>query len=893
MDREAASRASTLVDRRNPRCRVRAAAYNSGVMERTASDLQEHLTNGVAADAALATLSPPVARWFCQRFGEPTTAQRLAWPAIAAGRHLLLSAPTGAGKTLAAFLPILSRLLDTATTLTGGSVRCLYIAPLKALGNDVGRNIADCLEELSAFLSEGATLPRIAVRTGDTPGPERQAFRLDPPEVLLTTPESLAVLLSQPAVLPLFAGLRWVVVDEIHALAPTKRGADLALSLERLSIVASEAVQRIGLSATAAPLTEAARFLTGLNRPCTIAEVREESPLELRVAPLADGPAFVPDLIRRLTPDLRACRATLIFTNTRQLAERLAWALRRRLPEWDDQIAVHHSSVAAGRRREVEARFKQGGLRVVVSSTSLELGIDVGAVDLVVLVHPPGGVVRLLQRVGRAGHGPGRVRRGLVFTSSPAELLEAVVTGASGRAAQCEPLRVPAHPLDVLCQQLAGMAAAATWSAAEAFALVRRSYPYHDLPRKDFDACLAYLHGLDCDGGAWLPPRLRGDADGFSICNERTARLLRRNLGTILAEDRAVVMAPFSRDAKGSAEPSWSEVGDVDQAFADRLQPGDRFLLDGRCLEFRRRDGATLFVEEASGRTAPPRWGGDGLPLSSELARRLFLLRVQAAEALRDGPTALAELLRREYAVEDETAALLSAYFLRQESVSEIPDAEMLLIEEVLSDQGADYYLHTPLNRKGNDALARVAVHRLARDQGRAGAAVVADLGFALRLRSALADPPEVMRAVLERGAFEADLDAALADSPALRQRFGRTALTGLMLLRNPLGGGRRVGGRDWGERRLFDQAQARDPDFVLLRQAGREVRTDLCDGAAARQYVDELARRPIRCRRLTRPSPFAEHWTQAADGPTDPVDTAAEVLQRLHAALMGTADSR
>ena len=234
--------------------------------------------------------------------------------------------------------------------------------------------------------------------------------------------------------------------------------------------------------------------------------MREESPLELRVTPLADGPAFMADLLRRLIPELRACRSTLIFSNTRRLAERLAWALRQRLPEWDDQIAVHHSSVAANRRREVEGRFKQGQLRAVVCSTSLELGIDVGSVDLVVLVHPPGGVVRLLQRIGRAGHGPGRVRRGLVFTSSAAELLEAVVTGALGRTAQCEPLRVPAHPLDVLCQQLAGMAAAATWTADEAFALVRQSYPYHDLSREDFDAALGYLHGVHRDGRPWLPP---------------------------------------------------------------------------------------------------------------------------------------------------------------------------------------------------------------------------------------------------------------------------------------------------------------------------------------------------------------------------------------------------
>ncbi len=208
------------------------------------------------------------------------------------------------------------------------------------------------------------------------------------------------------------------------------------------------------------------------------------------------------------------------------------------------------------------------------------------------------------------------------------------------------------------------------------------------------------------------------------------------------------------------------------------------------------------------------------------------------------------------------------------------------MIEEVLSDLGADYYLHTPLNRNGNDALARVAVHRLARNLGASASAVVADLGFTLRLRDALQDPPAVVRTVLGAADFEADLGAALADGPALRQRFGQTAVTGLMLLRNPLGRGRRVGGRDWGERRLFDQVRARDPDFVLLRQAAREIREDLCDAATALRYVEELALRPIRCRRLSGPSPFVEGWTQAAEGAADPVESPAEALRRLHAAL-------
>jgi ATP-dependent Lhr-like helicase len=847
-----------------------------------------------SAEAALAALAGPVARWFRQRYGEPTAVQRLAWPPLALGRHVLVSAPTGMGKTLAAFLPILSELICPEPEATPSALRCLYVAPLKALGNDACRNLQRHLDELGASLPPGGCLPRLAVRTGDTPARERRRLAEDPPDILLTTPESLAVLLSQPALQPLFAGLRWVVIDEVHALAGTKRGADLAVSLERLSALAAREVRRVGLSATATPLPEAARFLVGAGRPCTLARAVGCAPPQLAVTPLDDGGSFLATLVARLVPELQARRSTLVFANTRGLAERLAWALRRQVPEWDALIAVHHSALAAARRQDVEERFKQGRLRVVVSSTSLELGIDIGAVELVVLVHPPGDVVRLLQRVGRSGHGPGGVKRGLVLTATAAELLEAAVTAASGQAAQCEPLRVPAFPLDVLCQQVLGMAAARTWAPDEMFALVRRAAPYAGLPRRDFDDCLAYLRGLDRDGRSWLPARLREDGDGFAIRDARTARLLRRNLGTILAAEAVPVLIQGTEDGERRTENETSSpysVGEVDQSFADRLQPGDRFLLDGRCLELRRKEGGALLVEEVAGRPRVPRWGGEGWPLSTELARRLYLLRVQAAEALREGPDGLAGVLRRDYGLEGAAVDVLVDYFQRQEGLSEVPDATACLVEAVAAEQGADYYVHTPLNRLGNDALARAAVYRLARDHGRSATSVVADLGFALTVPGGLGDvPEEQLRTLLRAEDFDADLDAALADSLALRERFRRVALTGFMLLRNPLGRRPRVGGGDWGERRLFDQVRARDPDFVLLRQAAREVRADCCDVPAARDFVRDLGRRSLRCRWLPHVSPFVEAWTQTGLGGVGSVETPAEALRRLHAALMGGA---
>jgi ATP-dependent Lhr-like helicase len=526
--------------------------------------------------------------------------------------------------------------------------------------------------------------------------------------------------------------------------------------------------------------------------------------------------------------------------------------------------------------------LKQGALKAVVSSTSLELGIDIGSVDGVVLVHPPGDVTRLVQRVGRSGHGPGQPRRGLVLTATPAELLEAAVTAAGALSAECEPLRVPAHPLDMLCQHLTGMAANGFWSADEAFALVRRAYPYRALSREDFDACLMYLSGKDREGGDWLPARLRWADNAFTIRDEKTAQLLRRNLGSILSEEPRRVRLRGVDSTAGKR----SLVGEVDDPFAERLRPGDRFLLDRRCLEYCRSEGRDLLVDEVAGRPMTPLWGGAGWPLSAELARRLFLLRARAADALHDGRATLAELLRWEYGLGRAAVQVLAEYFHQQESMSEIPDATTCLIEAVPGEMGTEHFIHTPLNRLGNDALARVVAARLARDRGLACQTVVADLGFAITLDSPRALGPEEWRNLLRAEDFDADLDRVLADSELLRERFQQVAQTGLMLLRNPAGGRRRVGGRTWGERRLFDRVRAADPEFLLLRQALREVRGERCDANAARAYLGELPRCEIHLRVLNDTSPFARHWTQREEGTIEEIDTPEDALMKLHALL-------
>lgn len=857
-----------------------------------ASDAIHFLTAPPSREVAEQNLLPAVRDWFRTTIGAPTLAQRFAWGAIGNGQNLLLAAATGSGKTLAAFLPILSTLLAEPTT----GLQCLYVAPLKALCRDVRANLKQAWRSLRSTDEFGTADIRFGLRTGDTPTRVRQRQIDDPPSVLITTPESLAQMLANPRTHSLFQGLRWVIIDEIHALAENKRGADLAVSLERIEALVTSgqhseeretgkrgegeeilstqysvlrtqdvdstrwSIQRIGLSATCTPLAQVARFLVGVGRSCAVAAAPDRSEKHFAVEPLFENleysPGWLSAVLDRLDHEFVPHRTTLIFTNTRNLAERLTWALRRRYPDRQDDIGVHHSALSPIRRRIVERRMKQGRLWVVVSSTSLELGIDIGSVVQVVFIHPPGGVVRLLQRVGRSGHRPDEPRRGLLLTASPSELLESVVTACSGQDGQIEPVRIIGSPLDVLCQQIVGMAMADRWTPTAALDLIRRAAPFHNLTRQDFDDCLDYLSGRKRDGTPWLPARLSWNGDRFTIADERTSRLLRRNLGTILTEDSCAIRlrAPTDDDAQRT-----HAIGDVDMVYAERLQPGDRFVLDGRCLELKEREHNALLVDEAWGRPLIPRWLGAGAPMSGELARRLFLFRTQAAELLRDGSETLHGWLRSDYRLGDAAIAILAEYLCQQECVSEIPVLSALLIESVAMQSCIEYFVHTPLPRSANETIARVLLHRWRHTPRAKAKTLASDLGLYVLVDDSTAITPEAWRRGLDPAQFVGDFQEHLASSELLAQQFGRTAQTGLMVLRNPAGRKRKVGGKDWTERRLFEQISTQAPDFVLLRQAEIEVATSACDLRGAKRFVEALASMPIRVRHLSAPSPFGE----------------------------------
>ena len=860
--------------------------------------------HAASPDDALASLCEPVGRWFLDAFpGGPTAAQVGAWPVIGGSEHLLLVSPTGTGKTLAGFLAIIDRLVrDHAAGRLEPGLRCVYVSPLRSLGYDIERNLATPLAGIRELLKLSDDPIRIGVRTGDTSAYERRRLRDEPPHILITTPESLSLMLGQPSWADHWRGVGHVIVDEVHALVPTKRGADLAISLERLAAASGRDPIRVGLSATCRPPDPVVRFLVGPSRSCRVVEAArpEGAPtLEIEVESLL-RPDEAPHrglahhrLLKRIRRAIAAHRTTVVFANTRPMTEKITHDLRHRTPGGEAlEVAAHHSSLDAARRREVENRLKTGELRAVVTSSSLELGVDIGAADLTVQVGLPGGVARCVQRIGRSGHRVGAAPRGLILAATAAEVAGAAVTARAARAGAVEPLKMIESPLDVVCQQLLGMACAGETAVETAFTLLRKAGPTADLDRGDFQACLDYLAGdLASPAGAyepepgasprWTSPRIWRHQGFFGVRNRRVQRWFWTNVGTILSEESVVVLV----DAQA--------VGRVESAYAERLSPADRFVLDGRTLEFQKLDGQTLRARSVGGEPgALPAWRSDRQALSSELAADLARFRSEASRiSSTDGPRAVRGWLADAWRLNPRAAAVVAELIESQDRMAEVPDAATLLVEEFpsLEEPGWTYAFHAPLNRSACEALGRAISARLGRRFGRDLALQAADLGWSIRL-------PEEAR--IE----ENDFDSLMAldgladdvlegvdrgDLPA--QRFRRVAAVALMVLRNPERGKRvRVGGLSWVSTRLYPLVKAACPNHPLLRETRREALRDVLDVPAAARW---LATGPsIRLRRLGAPSPFTLAWI--APGAAEPIhfDTPADALRRLHARMTASA---
>ena len=527
-------------------------------------------------EALLRRLHPRVARWFGETFADFSDAQLLCVPSILERESILLASPTGSGKTLAAFLGIfdyLLRKLENDTLSLG--VHCLYVSPLRALAYDIQKNLLAPIAGMG--LEKELT---VHLRTGDTSTSERARFRRRPAHFLVTTPESLAVLLAQESHVAHLTSCRFVIVDELHSFAGNKRGVDLALSLERLEELVCRPNEqgrplcRIGLSATAAPLELLARFLVGDDRPCRIAEAKQEKESIVEVfSPIRHKP-YPPAgytgvrLYAELAELIRSRQSVIVFTNVRSAAEQIGLRLKELLPDLAGRIETHHASLDRNVRMEVEDRLKNGELRAVVCSTSLELGIDIGAVDLVVMVATPKGVSRAIQRIGRSGHSLNKSSHGVLVATNINDLVEATATAQLVRQGVLDPIQVLEKPNDVLAQHIVGMAALSPIAIDDAFAIVRRAYPFRDLERDEFDHVLEYLTG----GGESLQRQYTGlfgkivITDGvISLAHPRVTREFLVNIGTIVSEGFVSVFLGRRR------------LGSVEEGFIKQLQIGRSF----------------------------------------------------------------------------------------------------------------------------------------------------------------------------------------------------------------------------------------------------------------------------------------------------------------------------
>jgi len=831
---------------------------------------------------SLERFSPAVRAWFERSFAEPTPAQALGWPAIAAGEHTLISAPTGSGKTLAAFLWALDRLVSEPVPPAAERCRVLYVSPLRALAVDVERNLRAPLTGI-ALEAERLGLPlhapTVAIRTGDTPERDRRDIARRPPDILITTPESLFLMLTS-GTRGVLRSVRTVIVDEVHALAPNERGAHLALSLERLEHLARTPPQRIGLSATQRPLEEIARFLGGYldgrPRPVRIVDAGHRRPMELTVEvpvedmadlsglaaepspmPRLDGPAtpglipsrgsIWPGVLPRLLELVRSHTSTIVFVNSRRLAERLAARLNELAGT--ELVAAHHGSIAREQRLLVEERLKRGALRGIVATSSLELGIDMGAVDLVVQVESPRSVTRGLQRIGRSGHSVGRPARGVIVPTHRADLLEAAVVARRMREGEIEETRLPRNPLDVLAQQVVAMCAMEPWSVGELGPLVRRAASFAELPEEALRGVLDMLAGrYPSEAFAELRPRITWDRRTDTVrAREGAGRLAIANAGTI--PDRGLY-GVFTVDGR--------RVGELDEEMVHESRPGEVFVLGASSWRIEEVTPDRVIVSAAPGEPGKmPFWHGDGPGRPLELGRAI-------GEAVRE----LAELperrrisvLRSKFGLDARAAANLAAYLReQQEATGALPDDRTIVLERFRDEIGdRRVCLLAPL---GERVLAPWAIAIRARLAERLGADVAvlwADDGIVIRLPEAEERMPlEDVR--LDPEAIEELVCSQLTSTALFTAVFREAAARALLLPR------RRPGARTplWQQRRraadLLAVALAH-PDFPILLEATREVLRDVFDLPGLRKVLADLRARRLRLVAVDtdRPSPFA-----------------------------------
>jgi ATP-dependent Lhr-like helicase len=835
-------------------------------------------------------LHPLVEEWFFSKFHELSLTQKYGVLHIWEKKNILISAPTGGTKTLTAFLSIINHLVILAEKHElKDKIYAVYTSPLKALSNDIHKNLVEPLQEINELAEKkGINLQKIRVglRTGDTSPSERAKMYKNTPHILVTTPETLAIILTSKNFVEKLREVEFCIVDEIHAL-DNKRGTYLSLTLERLNEVSSSWPVKIGLSATIAPLEDIARFLVGMDEKRKVHYCAVPLDKKIDVQVLSPVKNLVEDeglhlkmydLISQL---IKEHKTTLIFTNTRAATERVVNYLKERFPTeyGDENIAAHHSSLSKSHRFDIEEKLRQGKLKVVVCSTSLELGIDIGYIDLVIMLGSPKSSARALQRLGRAGHKLHNTAKGRFIVIDRDDLVECSIIQKEMIEKKINKARFPKNCLDVLSQQIYGMAIYKIWKFDELLGLVRKSYCYSELPKNDFLDVISYLSGEYSLEKSSVYGKIWYDKKTGEIGKRgKMARVLYlTNIGTIPEES-------FVRVKISGTDES---IGVIEEGFLERMKKGDVFVLGGKKYVYRYTRGMNLYVNSTiERRPTIPSWFSEALPLSFDSALEIGAFRKLMNEKISsEQPREKIIKFIESYlylSQHKETAEAIYNYFLEQHSFFEIPHRNRIIIERFM-DQGKKYVLfHSLYGRRVNDALSRALGYLVGVYGGRDVEIGISDNGFYLSGENLF-----LKKAIENLRAKNMDeiLKEAIEKTDVLARRFRHCATRALMILRNYKGRAKTVGKQQMKSHFLLSAVKKITNEFPILREARREVLQDLMDIENAKIVLGEIesGKTKIETRDVLIPSPFALNLILQGHTDLIRIEDKQEFLRRMH----------
>ncbi len=809
-------------------------------------------------------------------------------------KNVLISAPTGSGKTLTAFLSILNELVDTSQKQAlQDKVYCVYISPLKALNYDIQHNLLKPLEEIQHIAGSDLGI-RVAVRTGDTTAYEKAKMLKTPPHILITTPESLAIMLSSPKFKAHLKDTQWVVVDEIHALAENKRGVHLSLTLERLQKI-SPGMMRVGLSATIAPLDDIARYLVGNNgnseRDCGIVDVQFLKSMDLQVlSPVKSLVDLEYMLMHQKMYELmheliQQHKTTVIFTNTRSATERVVHNLKEIYPSFykADNVAAHHGSLSKENRFKTEQDLREGKLKVVVSSTSLELGIDIGFVDLVICLGSPKSVARFLQRAGRAGHQLHSTVKARIIVMDRDDLVECSLLLKSALEKKIDRVHIPCNALDVLAQHIFGVAIDDVINVYELYHLVKQSYCYRDLAWEDFFELIKFLSGQYVSlEERHVYARIWYDEKTGNIGKRgKMARIIYlTNIGTIPEESFVTVKI------------GEQVVGMIDEGFLERLQPGDAFVLGGNVYMFKFSRGMTAQVTTSVNRPPTvPSWFSEMLPLSFDLAMEIGRFRRLMNERFvsKKSKDEILKFINGHLYVDEKAANSIYTYFAEQYNFSLIPSDKRIVVEHYV-DKGRTYVIfHTLFGRRVNDCLSRALAFVIGRSQHRDVEVGISDNAFYLAAEKTF-NPLRAFE-LLKTSDLRDISEQAIERSEALKRRFRHCASRSLMILRNYMGRSKQAGRMQVGSTILFQAVKRISNNFPILKEARREVLEDVMDFEHTLQIIQAVNDNKIEVKEVktATPSPFAFDLIAAGYSDVIRIEDKHEFLRRMHQQVLAT----